>query len=589
MEYGLLRQAARKTFVAPVSSLATTAAPTIDSIDFSRVATGQLGILVEQPSGLHTSYQLVDNPTVVAAAKYSLIQGVHKPEQVRRILHSNADNNVKRSVKFKAKDIVGWSGKRAKIAATSQKVALGWDGKNAEKDFKVKAYEDTLVHMKVWGGPITKLLGHSDQEWRTTFVINRECFDEYTETSDQPLSVEGSKVRAVDEFLRTYRQRKIGGQFLHEYVSATKISTAAAPSGLTTYDTFQLVIPDNGDNVSLGAVQAKYPTLAIARDSFANGYSTYTVTVADGTAAPADFTNEAITTLAFCATCPPGYTADGDICTLTDPTTFDWVAGVSVTRASKTLRITLADDICGTSRLADLQAAYPLLTITGDASAVNCVRNYSTTILSEPVEPGCHPDYYRFETYPESFEGSVWEELPVTVTEPANIGIIFEGNIFKKPFKSSLIDFSTDDPSNSDGVHIEISTYSNNWLHSGCEDSIPVTTLSNYEYPAGEGWFVREMEKETASREKDSYIQMPAVRDAFGQELYADPNKFYDAYFLTVHVDEKNGAFDPIGEDTHLIITYFEVGKGQAYEDAINALITDLGDSAEVETFTLFE
>src|ERR1051325_2331065 len=586
MEFGKLNQAQRKAFVVPGSTLANQTSASVGSVDLTKVGATQLGILVSRPETPYIkNYQVMGTPAYSAAAKYQLIQGVNRPESVRRLLHGNADNNVKRSVEFKAKDILRFTGKRGRKTAQSQTVALGWDGKNADTNFELAAYGDLVVNMKVWGNPIKEVLGN-DGTWFTRFVISRECFDESMDIED-PALVKANKEKAADQFLQRYRERKIGTQWLHEYVSATKITDGAAYSGLVTNDTFELIVPDGGDAASLGAVQTKYPALEVERLLYDGGYSTYRVVTADGAATPADYTNEALTTLPYCDVCPTGYTEVDGICTLTVPGTFDWVAGPSLTRAPKTLRLTLKDSECGTTRLPAVQAAYAELTTTAD-SVANCVRNYTTTILSDPIEPGCHPDYYRWSTFPDDFHDSAWVDVTADRDEPDHLGIIFEGNIFIKPFDPTLVDYHTQHVGQADGVHIQISTHSNNWHGSNCGEDIPVTVLSNYEYPAGEGWYMREMEMETESRELNSYIHMPAVRAAFGTYLLSDPTQFYDSYDLEVH-GPKNGAFDEVAEDTYLYKIYFPVGKGKAFEDAINALITGLGASAEIETFTLFD
>lgn len=94
------------------------------------------------------------------------------------------------------------------------------------------------------------------------------------------------------------------------------------------------------------------------------------------------------------------------------PSSVAWVSGDSCTTATKSFQIDLKDTLCGESRLAELQAAYPTLTITEDSTTEheNCRRRYLTTVTSNVVCEGCETPEYEFEA-PVGYGSEVWVEV----------------------------------------------------------------------------------------------------------------------------------------------------------------------------------
>lgn len=91
------------------------------------------------------------------------------------------------------------------------------------------------------------------------------------------------------------------------------------------------------------------------------------------------------------------------------PSTIAWVAGESCTLSSKQFYIDLKDTECGESRLAELQEAYPTLTITIDSSTTHtgCRQRYLTTVTSDIICDGCEVPEYVFET-PADYSFESW-------------------------------------------------------------------------------------------------------------------------------------------------------------------------------------
>lgn len=124
-----------------------------------------------------------------------------------------------------------------------------------------------------------------------------------------------------------------------------------------------------------------------------------------------------------------------DVCTLDSPATTSWSACGTCNTATAEYYIELNDDICGNSRLEELQAAYPSLTITESTTEgefSECRRRYKTTVTSTIVCDECHDDFYEFEA-PDPFEFELWKRVDTQAeaTTDCKCGIYVEGKDLK--------------------------------------------------------------------------------------------------------------------------------------------------------------
>lgn len=96
------------------------------------------------------------------------------------------------------------------------------------------------------------------------------------------------------------------------------------------------------------------------------------------------------------------------------PADTSWVAGESCTVSTQQYYIDLKDTECGESRLVELQAAYPNLTITEDTTTThtNCRRRYLTTVTSDVVCEGCETPEYIFEA-PADYSFEIWKAVAI--------------------------------------------------------------------------------------------------------------------------------------------------------------------------------
>ena len=277
-----------------------------------------------------------------------------------------------------------------------------------------------------------------------------------------------------------------------------------------------------------------------------------------------------------------------DICNF-PATTYSWVAGTTVSKAPHDWKITLGDTVCGTDRLAELQANYPGFTISID-SVGTCARTYKITNFSEAIEPGCYPDDYRY-TEPSAFEGIRWVDffvtkvtpdcLTTTITNPCvAVGVIFESVVEDyTPLTLENQFYNSYDPLRIDPTHIQISVQSLDPNSNVCEETkYPVTKLQSIVYPRGEGaWIIEHKEKGDLLRRGYRPSLNPLINSAFGYVWNAKDGKFYDEYQLEYKTGYLSKGFSKTEQDVYLASFYFEEGQGKQFETLVNGFIAKQG------------
>ena len=276
-----------------------------------------------------------------------------------------------------------------------------------------------------------------------------------------------------------------------------------------------------------------------------------------------------------------------DICNF-PASTYSWVAGIASTKAPHDWKITLADDVCGTDRLAALQANYPGYTVAIDATGT-CVHTYKITNFSDAIEPGCYPDDYRY-VAPSAFEGIAWKDFTVTLSTPdcsdpvttlpcVAVGVIFESKVEESPITNEYTYLYTGfDNQRVDPTHIQVSVQSLDPNSNPCDEpSYPVTKLQNIVYPKGEGRWVMDREKDSKQYEGYRLSNNPVINQVFGMTFSAKDGKFYDEYQLEYRKSYLLGGWSKQETDVHLASFYFEEGQGKQFETLINGLLAKQG------------
>lgn len=261
-------------------------------------------------------------------------------------------------------------------------------------------------------------------------------------------------------------------------------------------------------------------------------------------------------------------------CIVTTPTTVAWVEGESLVKFEKTFTITLKDSVCGDSRLAELQEAYPNLVIS-ELSATDCVRKYTTTILSNCVSEGCDPGLPKWEA-PNAFEGINWVGGASAAGDGTVWGVKLESNYIDIIADECAFDFWNYD---ADPMVIEVSQHSQDYndIPTMCASEWAVTEIQALKLPIGVGARVREEEAFFKGYERKYRDCNPIVRAYQDSVLQADPHKFYDQYTLQFKFDYHQSWFSEKNTDIYRLEFYFPEGTGKEFEKVINGYVQSAG------------
>lgn len=286
----------------------------------------------------------------------------------------------------------------------------------------------------------------------------------------------------------------------------------------------------------------------------------------------------------------------GAICTPPAGASIAWTAGGTRKVAPKTWSLTLADTVCGTSRLAELQDAYPDLVVSEEGTTGVCARVYITTNYSAPVlDEICSVGEYMFEQ-PKPFlfnthwkpyvSGSILANPNCDPADPETVccavGLKFETAAFVQDYAKCLYGYYSWDISDSDPVYMELTVHTHDWTTTPCylTDQV-VTKLRGASFATGSGKLIREAERSSLQYDEKHFSVNQAINAAFGIDFIADPQQWYDTYQLTVSFPH-NANYITGQEMLTRDITFafaFPTGKGKAWETLINNYIVSIPDT----------
>jgi hypothetical protein len=270
-----------------------------------------------------------------------------------------------------------------------------------------------------------------------------------------------------------------------------------------------------------------------------------------------------------------------DLCKSTTPETVVWIEGESCNSTTESYTIVLKDDKCGDTRLAELQEAFPNLTITQGASA-NCQTTYSTIVNTSLVCEECSPifrDIFESEG-PGIFDNVSWKKTAKVYSPTAKMGIRVRG-IRAQLGAGELM---RDDMLFFDGS-VEISlaggyaNYTNESYLAGTHEVFTVKYFSRKADAQNLGGNLRKYEEEAQMhfRGRSRYVGNNYGKLVNGQETRLEPFKQYIIYSITIaplkfesnFQQPQNGAF------TYHFIT--PLGKQEALEGIVNKLASAAG------------
>jgi hypothetical protein len=283
------------------------------------------------------------------------------------------------------------------------------------------------------------------------------------------------------------------------------------------------------------------------------------------------------------------------ICTSDTDVTITWVDS-TITKQSinKDLGITLGDTVCGTSRLTEVQAAYPALTVTQDALDGSCVHVYKTTVESNLVDPEDCDKYesYTFEKLTD-FDGIGWYDWTAVqenqdCTAPGAVaavccsaGVVLEGAVFNSYYKDCTFGWYNWHPNDALPVKVQItahsSDYTNNLVDEGAEF---VTVLRQPQVNRGtSGALVQEYERSMLAYEDKHWQPNPFVNEINGFQVNAKPYFMYDQYSLTLRRKGHDTTYG-INEQNLMTYTFYvKENEGKALETLVNSLVESAGRS----------
>lgn len=266
------------------------------------------------------------------------------------------------------------------------------------------------------------------------------------------------------------------------------------------------------------------------------------------------------------------------ICTLTSPVSTTWVEDTSISyeKRQSTYRVTLKDSVCGTTRLADLQAAYPDLVVSTVAGSETCVHTYETTNYSDCYAVGCSVGSIKFNP-PAVFENQEWVDVTAGAVEGTDykVGIEITTAFINVATNECTFDYF---PYENDVVHVQISNYNPDFNADPEEVQWAVKQIRQVQYPQGHGAYVQHLEKESKGYDHRDRSSDPVVRQVQAYSLQADPNKYYDEYTLEYDTKFKTsgGWSETTTQSIHLVF-FIEAGKGTNLEAAFNGYLSSAG------------
>lgn len=283
-----------------------------------------------------------------------------------------------------------------------------------------------------------------------------------------------------------------------------------------------------------------------------------------------------------------------DICSNTETQEFTWEEGETCNATEETYTITIADDECGDNRLAEIQAAYPDLTITvaSDPAPAACMTTYETTVLTNVVCDECDPVFRELMSSeaPEDFHFSSWEKEEKTYSEDAKMGIRFRA-------KPTILSGSDEYMDDMDFVYESprltlvgggIMDRVNESYKYGTQDRFPVKILQLYEPPRNYGGNLRYVETmsrayfEGTRRHKGNNY----AKYAMGEETRFKGTSQYVDYALTIHRRRYTQGWSDKVDEGRTYHFYAEVGRHKELEQLLNDLAAAAGVST-VQAYAL--
>lgn len=234
-------------------------------------------------------------------------------------------------------------------------IVIGYDGLNESTAIKLEDGQHTVLDILLKGEPISFYTGSC------SFPIKFHFGKEVGETDQDTIK------RAVKSLKD---MPLVHGITMNDVAEVSVVDSSNLVLSGIPYTFQTLTVTDTGDSNALGAVQAQYPTHKVYLTDRDGLKSTYSVLAPSGTSLSAFTQTTIVVTDADC---------DGDPETSATTVSTSWVAGQTCYATVESYKIQLADSECGESRLSELEASYPNLTIEEGAPTGMASRSVTLT------------------------------------------------------------------------------------------------------------------------------------------------------------------------------------------------------------------
>lgn len=459
----------------------------------TQLAKNQIGLFNMEKKDIF-GVKAVDVSNIISSdktnTKFELRQGISNSAGVTRTM----SNKGKSTMPFHLNEVVkAWVSTPTVTEQEFDEVFIGYDGFTPNSGFKFRPGENFVTEITLFGKAVPYLnYGGKFTARYSTVIEDVDAWDicaeaDYCATVD-PREETLKMVKYFREYLLPNEKK------LTDYVTINPVFSQQASLTTTDYKVFELDFCGFKGANMIGEVQAQYPTYKVVRDSLTEKFQI----LVPSTVTPTAFKLKLSDVLPGCEGCPEEFTEEkggfvyaiksteataptivgatvtktgedkgtgvsyyialaeteltdvvlgavdgevifvgnkGDVCVNSTETTHAWVEVAQAKATTAKYSIVLSDD-CNGTRLEELKAYYPELTIVEEATPApaNCIRKYSTTVVSDvQFDENCPNSEVIRNVYttkaPENFEiHSFWvEEVPEDSLEDVQCGIVIKG------------------------------------------------------------------------------------------------------------------------------------------------------------------
>jgi hypothetical protein len=541
----------------------------------------------------------VDAPSIAGIGKDDFIIGFNGTAGTGIELDNGDNEIIQLTLEGKAMEYLGYVDGCVTVQVQIEAPNLGVKGTDwyiqeiIEEAFEVfKNYEligqvklSDYVDMFLVNSENTALAGGT-QFWTLTVPCDNGTFSNLGRVQAQYPDLD-VKVQSVNEGTTTYVA--IAGSQPADYsTSLADIikGCEACPPGYSELNdgfVYQITLEDDGvdETATVEGISANVEAGSGSKNEQIDGVGFYTVVVTQ------ELTQVEID--AF-ITANPTATVEliakdvAELCRNTTTTDTAWVQGAECTQETQRYTITLADDECGNSILAKLQAHYAgQLTIAEvSGSEAGCQRTYETTVVTNVICNECDPifgDVFVSEA-PADFDLKPWIKDAPTYSDTAEMGIRFRA---KDNILSGSEEYRDDMSFVAESVRLGLvggfPTNINESYNMGENGRMVVTLLDRYAPPVNFGGNLRNFEdmsqvyfRNTHRHEGNNYAKY-----VFGEETRLDGTKQYVDYIFTIEPSRTQGGVTQRVFEKRTYHILVEVGRHEAVESLLNELVNAAG------------